>query len=64
MTGRRLVVFSAIGALVGLVIALVLIGALAVFDVEASSAVVGAIAGATAGVLSVAITQRIKSIWR
>jgi hypothetical protein len=52
----------AVGAVIGLVVALLFIGGLALFDAEVHSGVVGAVAGAVAGAAGVVLANRMRSV--
>lgn len=60
MTTQHLATLMFVGALIGVVIALIFIGLLALFDLEVNSGVVGAVAGGAAGAVTVAIARRMR----
>ena len=61
MTTRKITTLMLVGAVIGLVVASIFIGLLALIDIDLSSSVVGAVAGSVAGAVSVVITERMRS---
>lgn len=59
--GPTLIMLAAIGAVLGIGVALLTMAALALLDVEVNSGVVGAIAGAVAGTVTPMVANRTRS---